>query len=492
MKTHSVKYNFFMNSILTVASMLFPLITFPYISRILLVEGSGKVAFAISVVSYFTMFATLGIPTYGIRACARVRDDKEKLSKTVQELLIISGTTTTITYIVFFVTLIFVPQFAQYKDILLVTGISIGLNTIGVQWFYNALEQYSYITTCAIAFKLIGIILMVTFVREPKDYLIYGGIYVIGSFGSYVLNFIRLKRFVTFRKTGSYNFHKHLKAIAVFFAMSAGASIYLNLDIVMLGLIKGDVDVGYYNAGIKVKSILVTSVTSLGTVLLPRLSYYVEKQDKQAFQKMISKAFNFVFVVASSVTVYFVLYAKESILFLAGKAFLPAVMPMVILMPTVLLIGCSNITGIQVLTPLGQEKKVLYSIVAGAILDFTLNLVLIPHIGAVGAAISTTLAESLVLLVQCVLLKELLGSIVKNLCAWKTVIGLLAATGTGLLVKKVFTLETFPMLAVSAILFFGVYGVILTVLKEPFMMSLWDIAKGIKRKGSSKYERDEK
>lgn len=350
MKVHSVKYNFIMNAILTVSSVLFPLITFRYVSEVLLVEGSGKVAFATSVITYFTMFATLGIPTYGVRACARVRDDKEKLSQTVQELLIISAITTALTYLVFFVMLFTVPKFAVQKELLMVVGISIGLSTIGVQWFYNALEQYSYITACAIVFKLIGLLLMFLLVKKPEDYLVYGFVYVVGSFGSYVLNFIRLRRFITFRKTGPYRLRQHVKATLMFFLLSAATSVYLNLDVVMLGFMKGDTEVGYYNAGIKVKTVLVTCVTSLGTVLLPRLSYYVEKANQEAFKRMVSKAFNFVFIAATSVTVYFMLYAEESILFLAGeagKSFLPAVGPMLILMPTVLLIGLSNILGFR-------------------------------------------------------------------------------------------------------------------------------------------------
>ena len=326
MKIHSVKYNFIMNAILTVAGIIFPLITFPYISRVLLVEGSGKVAFATSVVTYFTMFASLGIPTYGVRACAIVRDNKEKLSKTVQELLIISGGTTLLTYIVFGISLFVIPEFAQERTLLLIVGLGIGLNTIGVQWLYNALEQYSYITTCSILFKVIGMVLMFLLVKESSDYQIYGGVYVIASFGSYVLNFIRLRKFVTFQKTGTYQFKQHLKHIMVFFAMSAGASIYLNLDVVMLRFLQSNEAVGYYNAGIKVKTVLVTCVTSLGTVLLPRLSYYIETADKKAFQLMVGKAFRFVFVAASAVTVYFSIFARESILLLSGEAFLPCLL----------------------------------------------------------------------------------------------------------------------------------------------------------------------
>jgi O-antigen/teichoic acid export membrane protein len=461
-----------MNAILTVAGIIFPLITFPYISRVLLVEGSGKVAFATSVVTYFTMFASLGIPTYGVRACAIVRDNKEKLSKTVQELLIISGGTTLLTYIVFGISLFVIPEFAQERTLLLIVGLGIGLNTIGVQWLYNALEQYSYITTCSILFKVIGMILMFLLVKESSDYQIYGGVYVIASFGSYVLNFICLRKFVTFQKTGTYQFKQHLKHIMVFFAMSAGASIYLNLDVVMLRFLQSNEAVGYYNAGIKVKTVLVTCVTSLGTVLLPRLSYYIETADKKAFQLMVGKAFRFVFVAASAVTVYFSIFARESILLLSGEAFLPAVGPMMILMPTVLLIGLSNVTGIQILTPNGREREVMYSIWGGAILDFVLNLIVIPKFSANGAALSTLLAEGMVLLLQCWFLRDVLWSYIRQVQCWKIVIALAVASVMTIPVKIWIDSGVFVTLLVSAIVFFGGYAVVLLLLKEPFVSEI--------------------
>ena len=479
MKTHSVKFNFIMNAIFTMSSIIFPLITFPYISRVLLVERSGTVSFATSVISYFTMFATLGIPTYGVRACAVVRDDKEKLSKTVQELLIISAVTTAITYIVFFVLLFVVPQFAAEKQLLMVVSVSIGLTAIGVQWFYNALEQYSYITTCAIIFKLIGLILMVLLVKDPGDYVVYGGIYVVGSFGSYVLNFIRLRKFITFRKSGTYELKKHVGATLKFFLLSVATSVYLNLDIVMLQFMKGDTEVGYYNAGIKVKSVLVSCVTSLGTVLLPRLSYYVQSGNREGFHKMVRKAFNFVFVVATAVTIYFTLYSEESILFLAGEAFLPATASMIVLMPTVLLIGLSNITGMQVLTPVGQEAKVVYSVTAGAVLDFVFNLVLIPKFGAAGAAFATLMAEALVLIIQCVYLRNQIGGMLKGIQFWKIILASAFATGAGMLIHRFTDFGVFLTLVVSAIAFFGVYGIVLLVLREKFVMEIMQSVLGL-------------
>ena len=145
-KKASLKINFIMNSILTMSQFIFPLITFPYISRILLPVGTGKVSFATSIVSYFALFAQLGIPTYGIRACAKVRDDKKELTRTVQEIFIINLVMSLITYVIFFFAIYYVPRLRQDKGLLMIIGLTIFFNAIGMEWLYKALEQYTYIT----------------------------------------------------------------------------------------------------------------------------------------------------------------------------------------------------------------------------------------------------------------------------------------------------------------------------------------------------------
>ena len=176
MKIRSVQFNVIMNFIYTVSSIIFPMITFPYVTRVLLVEGNGKVAAATSVITYLTMIASLGIPTYGIRACAKVREDARKLSKTVQELLLINTVTTVITYAVFLLLLFTVPQFQEEQSLYAVMSINMLLNVVGVSWLYSALEQYAYITVRSLVFKILSIILMFLFVKEPADYVVYGGI----------------------------------------------------------------------------------------------------------------------------------------------------------------------------------------------------------------------------------------------------------------------------------------------------------------------------
>lgn len=389
-----------MNFILTASNFVFPLVTFPYVSRVLGTSGNGKIAFITSVASYFSMIASLGIPTYGIRACATVRDDKEKLSKTVHELLLIHSIMTIVSLILFFASYILMGRLQREPELMFVNGISLLLNVLGANWLYSALEQYQYITFRSLAFKVISILLMFALVHKRQDYVIYGAISVFAVAGSNILNFINLRKFVSFKNYKSYNLKQHMKPILVFFAQTVAITVYTNLDTVMLGFMKTDAEVGLYSAAIRVKNILSTLVTSLGAVLLPRLSYYTANGHNEEFKRLIHKAMEIVFVMGATLTFYFMIMARDCIVFLSGNEFLGATLAMQIIIPTILFIGLSNITGLQVLTPLNKEKYVLISVVAGAVIDFAWNLLLIPRMGAAGAAIGTLLAEIAVLLVQ--------------------------------------------------------------------------------------------
>lgn len=418
MKTKSIKLNFIMNFLLTASSILFPLITFPYVSRVLGPTGTGNVTMGTSVVSYFTMVAMLGVPTYGVRACASVRDNKVELSKIVQELLIINIIMMLIAYIAFFITIFCVPSFRIMKTLYLMSSIAIVMNVIGVNWLYQGLEQYSYITFISLVFKVVALVLMFALVHKADDYIWYALITVIGGFGSSIFNFIRLRKLILLKPFQHYDFKRHIRPMFTFFAMTVATTVYTNLDVVMLGLMKSNYDVGLYNAAVKIKLIMVSLVTSLGTVLLPRISYYYEQNQVKEFHNLISKVFSFVLLFAIPCCLYLMVFAKDTILFLSGKEFLEAVPAVIIITPTILLIGLSNITGIQVLVPTGKESLVLRSVVCGAVVDFVLNLMMIPKFGAAGAAFGTLAAELVVLIVQCVYLKALLNQI-KTTIEWR-------------------------------------------------------------------------
>lgn len=469
-KIHSVQFNFIMNAILTVSSFVFPMITFPYASRVLLVENYGKVTFATSVLTYFAMFAALGIPNYGIRACARVREDKVKLSRTAQELMIINLITSAITYVAFFVSLIFVKRFQQDSTLLIINSVSILLNTLGVTWLYSALEQYSYITVRNIVCKIISIILMFIFVHNPSDYVIYGAIAMVASGGSNLLNFLNLRKCIILKPLGNYHFKQHLKPIFIFFATSVAISVYTNLDTVMLGFMTDDIQTGLYGASVKVKNLLTGVVSSLGNVLLPRLSLYVSNQESDKFYETLSKVLNFLLLISLPLTIYFVFYSRTSILLFSGAEYEGATLPMQLLMPTVFLIAISGLTGNQMLVPLGRERVVMTSVICGALVDFGLNWIFIPKWGAAGAAAATLVTEFVVLAVQLFFLRSLAWKVARGVRYRPILVSLFAATAVGFLTYRFLHIPSyFWTLAVSAVLFFGTYFVLLLLQKEPFL-----------------------
>lgn len=470
-KEKSIKLNFIMNAILTMSGFIFPLITFPYVSRVLLPVGTGKVSFATSIVAYFAMFAQLGIPTYGIKACAKVRDDKEKLSKTVHEILIVNFIMTCLAYAVFFVALFTIPRMQAEKELFLVIGSTMFFNMIGMEWLYKALEEYTYITIRSIIFKFIGLIVMFLTVQTQEDYVFYGVITIFATVGSNIFNLINVRKYVSLKPFADYNLRPHIKPILVFFAMAVAITVYTNLDVVMLGFMKTDVDVGYYNAAVRIKDILVSIVTSLGAVLLPRLVYFLEQGKTEEFYRVSKKAIRFVAIAATPMLLYFMIFAEEGIYFLSGEAYTGSILPMQIIMPTLLFIGMSNILGIQMLVPMGKENVVLYSEICGAIVDLVINMILIPQMGAAGAAIGTLVAEFVVWMYQYRYLKEHVKYAYKELPYIPIFIALVlssvAAIGT-----KFLELSSFLTLVISAILFFGVYIVVLTVAKEPLIVEI--------------------
>lgn len=471
MKQKSIKLNFIMNAILTMSSFLFPLITFPYVSRVLLPVGTGKVSFATSLITYFNMFAMLGIPTYGIRACAKVRDNREELTRTAHELLVINLFMSGLAYIGLAAALLFVPRLREDRILYVLVSLTIILTAIGMEWLYKALEQYTYITIRSIIFKFVALIGMFFLVHEQKDYVIYGGITIFAASASNIMNFINVHKYIDMRSVGGYNLKKHLKPIAVFFAMSCATTIYTNLDTVMLGFMKTDEDVGYYNAAVKIKTILVSIVTSLGTVLLPRASYYIEHGQMDEFRRISRKALHFVFLFASPLMIYFMLFAKEGIYFLSGDAYAGSIVPMQVIMPTLLLIGITNILGIQILVPMGREKVVLYSEIAGAVTDLVLNAVLIPQMASVGAAIGTLAAELVVFLVQLAALRTEIADGFHSIHYGNILIGTAIGTGCSFWIKSL-GFGDFLTLFVSAVLFFGLYGLFLLIRKEPLVCEI--------------------
>lgn len=467
-----------MNFILTASSFIFPLITFPYVARVLGAAGNGKIAFASSVANYFMMVASLGIPTYGIRACARVRENEDELSKTAQEILLINLSVTLLTALTYLACVLLVPEFREEKVLFLINGLNILLNMFGANWLYQALEQYDYITFRNILFKMISIILMFALVHAESDYVVYAAITVLAAVGSNVLNFIRLPRLMKFKIYEPYDFKRHLKPIFTLFAQNLAVSVYTNLDTVMLGFMKSSDVVGYYNAATKLKGLQLSLVMSLGTVLLPRMSLYAKKEDALRFEGLMVKSLNFTACLAIAVAVYCVVESTDMVRLLAGQGYDPAIPAMQIITLAVVANGMSGVLGTQTLIALGREGVVLCSVLVGAIVDFALNLALIPVFDASGAALSTTVTEFVVVLIQAVALRSMLTRNRKGLHLLRYVFcGLFAGLICALIGSAGAAMPAIVRLVVTFILFDIAFLSSLFVAKDEFALSFLQIAK---------------
>lgn len=392
----SIFKNYIFNLIKTFSSIVFPVVTFAYASRVLGAEGVGKVNFAKSVITYFVMFASLGMNYYGTREAAKLRDDKDQLSKFVQEMLIINGVTTLLSYVLLAASMIFVKQFSGYEDLLLINSVSVILQGMGMEWLYQALEEYRYIAVRSVIFQALALLMMFALVRDQGDTAQYAFVYVFATSGSYLLNFVNARKLVVFRRYKNYRFGKHIRPLLWLFAMAVSIELYTVMDTTMLGLLSGDIAVGKYTAAVKVNKLVNTLITSLGVVLIPRLSYYIGQRNNDEVVKLIGKSYNFVFML--SVPACFGLYvlSDDIIRLFSGAEFASAAQTMRILVPIVLIIPFSVVTNQQTFVPMGKEKLILLSTLVGAVTNFICNMMLIPRYAENGAAAATVLTEIIV------------------------------------------------------------------------------------------------
>ena len=402
MKQKSLKINAALNFIKTIFGLIFPLITFPYVSRVLLPEGIGRVNFAQSIVSYFSLIASLGITNYGIREASKVRDDNFKLNQFSKELLVINLISTEVAYFLFFISIFIIPKFSEYRPLLCVCSSIILFSTLGMDWLYTAVEDFLYITIRSIIFQFISLMLLFIFVKNENDYLIYAGIAVFSSVGSNIMNFLHSRKIINFKECSKLELKKHLKPIFILFSMAVTIQIYTALDTTMLGFISGEWYVGIYSAATKINKIVLSAVVSVSAVILPRLAYYTSLNKSDEFNKLVYKGIDLILLFSIPATIGLCLLSKQVILVLSGQSFIEAVNPMRVMNPIIIVIGLSNFMGVQIFMPLNKEKYTLYSVITGATINFILNIILIPKCNALGAAIATICAEFMVTFVQFV------------------------------------------------------------------------------------------
>ena len=382
----------------TVTGLLFPLIAFPYASRIMMADGIGQVNFFQSIIQYITMLTCLGIPMYAIRKIASVRDNVYERNKIATEILLLHASLSIAGYLIVGLLAAFVPEIQVDVPLFLLLSVTIFFTAIGCEWFYQGIEDFKYITIRGLIVKTIAVILLFVFVRTKEDILWYAGYLVFGTLGGNVFNFIRLRKFISLQKLPIKELHPfvHLKPALHIFVLNLVVSLYVSLNSIMLGFMADATSVGLFTAASKLSHVLLSLVSALGTVMLPRLSNLISTGQREKFNVLAQKSITVVMALTLPLTVGLIMTARYLIPLFCGDSYEPAILTLQIISPIIIMIGISNVLGIQILYPQGQENKVIICTAMGAIVNLILNLWLIPRYAQDGAAASTLAAESAV------------------------------------------------------------------------------------------------
>ena len=378
----SLKNNVVLNYINTLASIVFPLITFPYAARILLPEGIGLFNFQNSIIGYITLLSSLGIPLYAVREVARVRDNVEERNRVTVEIALLSLILAAGGYVIVFAVGELVPQINAHLSLFYILSLSILFTALGVSWFYTAIEDFKFITVRGLIIRALFVVALFLFVKSKEDLLIYGVVIVGSTVGNEFINFIHLRKFINIFKLNwsKVNIFRHLKPSFSIFVLNLSVSLYVQLNPVMLGFLSDNTQVGYYTAGSKLSNIILS--------------------DTEKFKQLITKVYHYYMALALPFTAGLIVLSVPLTLVICGNSFYEASYVTAITAPVIVFISITNIIGLQVLYPYGKENYVTYSTIGGAVINLIVDIPLIWLWGSKGAAIATFCAELAVLLIQ--------------------------------------------------------------------------------------------
>lgn len=394
----SIKSNLVFNGINTATGILFPLITFPYVTRVLLPEGFGTVNFLISIINVITLFTTLGIPLYAVKQIARYREDPAMRDKNTAEIISLAAMLAALGYVAVFVLAAFVPEISRSRMLFYVLSLSIFFGAIGVEWFYQGIENFRFITIRALIVRVLSTAAVFIFVKTPSDILIYGLIYVGATVGNNIINFGNLFRIVDFRGAFGQGVKilRHIKPILALFLIGFIVSLYAQLNPMILGFIAGEESVGYYIGGTKIVTVCVSLIISQSAVFLSRCTSMYHQNDIEGFGAVINKSLRLTCGLALPIATGAIVLAPVIITVMCGPDYEPSVRVLAINAPVILFGGITNVLGIQTLYVVDRVKVVIASVSTGAVLNLLLNLLLVQPFAEVGSVISVTVSEVVV------------------------------------------------------------------------------------------------
>lgn len=469
MAQKSIAKNYIYNLIYQLLIILLPLITTPYLSRVLGADGIGIYSYTVSIVTYFILFGSLGIAMYGQREIAYIRDNKKETSKTFWEIVIFRFITMIISMSIFYIIFVNGEQYQLYYRILLFELLA---NIIDISWFFQGLEEFKKTVSRNIIVKIISIICIFIFVKTKEDLSKYILIYTLSNLIGNVTLWLYLPKYIKKIKIKELKIIRHIKPTISLFIPQIAMQVYTVLDKTMIGNILGDMNqVGNYEQSQKIIKMSLTVVTALGTVVSPRIANIIANNNKDEVKEHLKRSFRFVWMIGIPITFGIIAVAETLVTWFLGDGYEQSVTLIRIGALLIMAIGLNNVAGMQYLIPAKKQDIYTKSVVIGAIFNFILNMALIRILNAEGAIIASVLAEFIILFIQLYCIRKEIDIKISYKNSSKYIISgtimFIVSNTIGLMMSQTIT-TTIIQVVVGII----VYGIGLIILKDEFVQNI--------------------
>lgn len=392
----SIKKNFAYSSILTVSTYIFPLITYPYVSRVLGVYNVGVCNFVDSIINYFILFSMMGMQIMAIREIANTHGDKGKQSTVFSSLFLLNLITTVVALVTLFILIQVIPKLHEYKYMMYIGMAKILFNSLLIEWYYKGIENFQYITFRSLIVKCLYVILVFTLVKSSEDYYVYYFITVLVVIINALINILYSRHLVdfSFRKI---DFKPYIHSFFILGFYLFLTSMYTSFNTAYLGFISGEIEVGYYSTAVKLYSVILGIFSAFTGVMLPRMSSLLAEGNRSEFMRLTNKSLDVLLCFSLPLIMYSIVFAPQLVRLISGPGYEGAIIPMRIVMPLMLIIGYEQVLIVQILTPLEKDKALFINSSIGAVVGLVLNLMIVHRLGAIGSSIVWVFSEVSVL-----------------------------------------------------------------------------------------------
>lgn len=400
----NIKLNYIYNLLFQILSLLTPLITAPYVSRVLGAEKIGIYSYTSSVAAFFILFATFGIHSHGQREVSYCQEDRKRRSEVFWNTEVLSIISTSIVFVIYIIFCLFQKE---YRMIFLYLSVSIIDVCLNIGWLLTGMEEFGKIILRNVIIKFVGIIVVFTVVHSPKDLELYIAVNMLVSVISNLSLWPFVKKYVDKINFKELRPFSNFKTVFSLFIPTVAVSIYTVLDKTMIGIITTNPsENGYYEQAMKLTKMVLVIVTSLGTVMIPRIGYLFDKNDKEQLREYIYKSFRFVLFLSIPMSLGLCVVSENLIPWFFGNEFNIVIPLLKILGFLIIAIGISNVIGMQYFVPTKRQYLMTRTVCIGAIVNFCFNLFLIPRFGCIGAAYSSVIAEFMISMIQLWLIRK--------------------------------------------------------------------------------------